>query len=339
MPKPIAPNTHPSPLIQSRPLPVGRASGVNPNVIVRANDSASFSGVSRELGALRTMLGRLAGSVSAGGGAPSDRAQGFLDEIRDEIQSLGEHAAHHGRAVTIKSRDVLGASFSFIGENPGGPISVNVEVTQSAQKAGLFLNLGASQRGGAGTINLATDSAFTIELTGKMGTRELSFASTQSLAQIATSINAFYEDTGVTATISGYGIKLSSNGLGSEDFVSVRVTEGTLSDGSGGNAGPLGVFQLEPDDFNDAQSTGVTFQDAINTVRDDGQDVQATINGRPTNTLGNVIVLRGEPFRGVLELSTGAAIDDAGVNAQNLGTFLAAIFDPQPGLGTYDALR
>ncbi len=337
MPAPISTT---SPLIHTRALAADQPAAPGSAVAAaRGTDSASLSGIGRELGRLRVMLGRLAGSVGIGTRGLSERAQGLLDETRDELQRLGEGRAQRGRSIAIKSSDVLDADFSFTGDNPGGPISVNVEITQSAQRAGLFLNLGASQTGGAGTIDLATGSAFTISITGSMGSREISFASTQTLAQVAAAINAFYEDTGVEAAISGYGIKLASSGLGSEDFVSFKVREGTLTDLSGGAAGPLGVFQLEPDDFNDAQQSGTTFANATNTIRDTGQDVRATINGRPTNTLGNVIVLRGEPFRGVLKLSTGPATDPAGVNAQNLGAFLAAVFDPQPGLDTNGRLR
>ncbi len=242
---------------------------------------------------ISSMLTELQGLLtqSANGAGLSDEEkeanQLQVDSILQTIDRLSNSTSFQGKqllngtfdyqttnvASTVTDFQINGAKFESANQ------SVDATVTQSAQKAGLFLNLGASASGGTGTINLATGSAFTVEIVGTKGSRELSFASTQTLSQIAAAINAFSEDTGVEASVSGYGVKLSSSSFGSSEFVSVKVTEGTLTDGSGGAAGTLGVYQLESDDFNDAVSSGTSFANAVNTIRDDGQDIDGTING------------------------------------------------------------
>ncbi|GJM17888.1 MAG: hypothetical protein DHS20C14_01010 [Phycisphaeraceae bacterium] len=246
---------------------------------------------------ISSMLTELQGLLtqSANGAGLSDEEkeanQLQVDSILQTIDRLSNSTSFQGKkllngtfdyqvtgvASTVTDFQINGAKFD------GASQSVDATVTQSAQKAGLFLNLGASASGGAGTIDLnlgSGESAFSIEIVGSLGSRELSFASTQTLTQIAAAVNAFTEDTGVVASVSGYGITLSSSNFGSDEYVSVKVTEGDLTDGSGGAAGALGVYQLEATNFADAQgSVASTFANASNPVRDDGQDIDGTING------------------------------------------------------------
>ena len=76
-----------------------------------------------------------------------------------------------------------------------------------------------------GNIDLggAQGSTFTIEISGALGSRELSFASTTAVADIVTAINTFTDVTGVTATASGTGFRIDSTDYGSSNFVSVKV--------------------------------------------------------------------------------------------------------------------
>lgn len=325
--------------ITTRPISIGRTGpGVNGGV-QRKPDSVSFSSVGRELGQLSTLLGRLRSAVRVGTGGATGRAQLDLDATRDQLQSLDDTRALGGRAVTIKSSDVLASSFFTLSDEGSDPIGVEVTVTQSAQPGGLFLNLGANRPGEFGTIDLATGSSFTIELVGPGGSRRLSFASSQTLGQITAAINAFSATTGIEAVVSGYGVKLKTQAFGGQEFVSVSVIEGSLRDRSFGAAGDLGVYELNPDDFGAASDDVISFLDAASPVVDLGQDVAATVNGRQAVATGNVIAFLDQPFGGLLELSTGAASDPSGVNAQNLGTFLAAILDPQPGLESNGDVR
>ncbi len=155
----------------------------------------------------------------------------------------------------------------------GKSLEVQAVITTSAQQAGLFLSLG-----GPLNLNGGTNSAFTIEITGSLGSRELSFASGTSIANMVDAINTFSAVTGVTATASGTtGIRLASQQYGSNAFVSTRIVNNANIQGTG-----LGVFQLTSDNFNTATAgSRVQFNStaASNGIRDKGQDVVATING------------------------------------------------------------
>lgn len=242
---------------------------------------------------ISTLLTELQGllTASANGAGLSDEEkdanQQQIDSILQTIDRLGNSTSFQGQkllnggfdyqvtgvAGSVTDFQINGAKFDT------GTQSVDAIVTQSAQQAGLFVNLGSNASGGSGAIDLSSGSAFTIEITGTRGSRELSFASGQTLDQIVSAINSFSADTGVEATVSGYGVRLTSDAFGSDEFVSVKVVEGDLTDASGGSAGTLGVFQLEDTDFNDAQASGTTFANASNPVRDTGQDIGGTING------------------------------------------------------------
>jgi flagellin len=169
----------------------------------------------------------------------------------------------------VSDYQVNGAKLAF-----GEELDVQAVVTTSAQQAGLFLSLG-----GALNLNGGTNSAFTIEITGSLGSRELSFASGTTVASIVDAINTFSAVTGVTATASstGAGFRLESEEYGSNAFVSTRIVNEADIQGTG-----LGIFQLNGTDFNTADASSVVAfnaSEAGNGVRDEGQDIVATING------------------------------------------------------------
>ena len=163
---------------------------------------------------------------------------------------------------------VNGAKLAF-----GGNIEVQAVVTTSAQQAGLFLSLG-----GPLNLNGGVNSAFTIEVTGSLGSRELSFASGTTISAIVNAINTFTAVTGVQAVASGTtGIRLESQQFGSNAFVSTRIVNPADIQGTG-----IGVFQLNGTNFNTADSSSAVAFNASaarNGIRDIGQDIVATING------------------------------------------------------------
>jgi flagellin len=150
-------------------------------------------------------------------------------------------------------------------------LDVNINVTESAQQAGLFLSMGGT------SIDLGgATSSFVIEIRGSLGARELTFSSGTTLSSVAAAVNTFKDVTGVEATASGSGLKLFSTNYGSSEFVSVKV----IDDGGIGTASNKGIYKLEDQDFTDAKAAvASTFANANNGLRDDGQDVRATING------------------------------------------------------------
>jgi len=127
---------------------------------------------------------------------------------------------------------------------------VDVNITQSAQQGSLFLSFGS---------------------------REVSFASQTSLADVAATINTFTDITGVTAEASGNGVVLRADDFGSDGFVSVQNTGDAVL-----NNANTGITQFSAQDQNtiDTSLGSVSFlSSGQNPVRDEGQDVQGTING------------------------------------------------------------
>lgn len=170
----------------------------------------------------------------------------------------------NGVASSVTDFQVRGAKFN------GASQAVSAIVTQSAQQAGLFMSFGAAN------IDLGSGQQFVIEVGGSAGNRELQFASGTSLANIAAAINAVNNVTGVTATVSGTGIRMVSDSFGSAEFVSLKVTN------AGGIAGGDGILSLSSTNFataNAASAQAFSSSTASNGIRDLGQDIGGTING------------------------------------------------------------
>ncbi|MEO1583002.1 MAG: flagellin [Planctomycetota bacterium] len=179
------------------------------------------------------------------------------------------------QAAGVDDLRVNGAKFE------GDNLDVNVLVTQSAQRAGLFLSLGAGglDLGGATATDGAT-STFVVEIGGSIGSREFSFASGTTTAQIQDTINTFSDITGVSAVASGNGVRLQSTEFGGDEFVNVVVVDDAQQAGN--------ITTLTADNFaaGDADAGAFNSTAASNGVRDDGQDLGATINGIVATTNG-----------------------------------------------------
>jgi len=177
---------------------------------------------------------------------------------------------------------------------------VQVLVTQSAQNAGLFLSMDGN------SLDLsASDARLVFEVAGAKGSRQFTFASGTATSSIASQINTFKEITGVSAAVSGDGIRLDSSEFGSNEFVSVNVVD------DGGQTG--GVALLSAGDTGTAVGAGFTNLSAVtNAVRDEGQDVGAIINGINATADGKTARINTDFLDVELTLNTSGA--------QNLGS-------------------
>jgi flagellin len=203
-----------------------------------------------------------------------------------------------GVATGVSDYRVNAAKFS------GASLGVDVQVTNSAQQAGLYLSAGGS------AVDLTTGSSLVLEVTGSKGSRELTFASGTTLAKIVDAINTFTDVTGVAATASGTGVKLMSSDFGSAEFVKVKVINAAgINATTNGDAGtPVrGIYQLGSADFNVAQTTGTTFTNATNGVNDNGQDIRATINGIAATSNGKTARINTDFLDVEVTLSTAKA--------------------------------
>jgi len=154
-----------------------------------------------------------------------------------------------------------------------------------------------------------------IEITGAEGSRGISFASGTSLGEIADVINSFTSVTGVEATAAGNDIKVNSTELGADEFVSVKVVD------AGGQAG--GINNLDPTNTNElgAGTLAGTFAStaAANGITDNGQDVEAFVNGQRATTNGSNIRINTD----FLDVDIDLASAGGAVNAQAVGSLTA----------------
>jgi flagellin len=238
-------------------------------------------GLQEVSGLLTELQGLITNSANKAGLSESEKQANQLqvDSILQTIDRISAATSFQGTkllngnfdykvnaiASGIADFKINGAKFN------SNSLDVNVLVTQSAQKGVLYLSM-------AGTsIDLGTNSSFTIEIAGSLGSRELTFSSGTTNAQIAAAINTFSEITGVKATASATGIKLASSDFGSSKFVSVKVVaDGTMA---GTNVGIYGFNATNANAVDASSLVAFNAGTAKNGVRDDGQDLGATING------------------------------------------------------------
>jgi flagellin len=185
----------------------------------------------------------------------------------------------------------------------GSTVVVQALVTKSAQTGTLFLSTGATLDLGGGGSGL-----FTIEVGGELGSRELSFASGTTRAQISAAINTYKDVTGVSASTFTSGtitnIRLNSTNYGSDSFVSVKTVN------AGGIAGTgVGIYGANgaAATLNPSTSINSTFAAATNGVRDVGQDIVATINGVSATSKGRNIRVNTDFLDVEITLKTGTA--------------------------------
>ncbi len=190
----------------------------------------------------------------------------------------------------------------------GQNITVQAIVTTSAQTGALYLSTGAS-------LNLAgSGQQFTIEVSGQFGSRELSFASSTSRADIATAINTYKDVTGVSASVvtsgTSNGLALRSTNFGSDAFVSVKVVN------AAGITGGAGIYRSLATNGNAIDTaSGTAFASATNGVRDAGQDLVATINGVAATSKGRTARINSDFLDVELTFNTATATQVGSVSA------------------------
>jgi flagellin len=201
-----------------------------------------------------------------------------IDRIADSTTFQGIKLLNGNFDYTVTNVDATVSDFKVNGAKmeSGSTQDVQVIVTQSAQTAGLFLSTG-------GALDLGTGSTFTVEISGELGARELSFASGTTQAQMVAAINSYKDVTGLSAKSSGTGVVLNSTEYGSDAFVSVKVIDdGTITD-----TGTMGIYGMQSGDATSADTSSHTdFSAATTAVKDAGQNLGASINGITATTDG-----------------------------------------------------
>lgn len=277
----------------------------------------------QEVSTLLTELqGLLTSSANSAGLSDSEREANQLqiDSILQTIDRVASSTSFQGTkllsgnfdyqtdsvAAGVSDFRVNGAKFE------GSSLAVDAIVTQSAQQAGLYLSLGGA------ALDLGTGSAFTIEIAGAKGTRELQFSSGQTIASIVAAVNTFSDVTGVTASAGTTGVTLRSEDFGSNEYISVTV----IDDGDIGTATNIGIYDFESGDNSTIDTSAHTdFTDtstAGNGVRDDGQDIAGTVNGLLATGKGKTLAVNSDFLDVSITLDTSTAQALASVSAFNI---------------------
>jgi len=226
-------------------------------LVVEAANTGAISAEERHANQLQIdsaieSITRISNSVSFGG---LKLLNGSLDYVLSGLQS-----------DSIAKATIFGANFA---RQPN--IQVNVSVIASAQTANLFLSAPT------GTFLSTT----TLEVSGNEGVQTIDILSGQTISEVAAAINSFKAATGVSATLINpldvtSGLRLSSVGYGSQDFVSLKRLGGPSNGGFFKTYELIGNASV-PQNFSLSDPTITPLLTASN--RDQGRDVSAVVNG------------------------------------------------------------
>lgn len=176
-------------------------------------------------------------------------------------------------------------------------LSVDAIVTLSAQQAGLYLSLG----GGIVDLTAATDS-FVFEVAGSKGSREFQFASGATLAQVTAAVNSFTDVTGIVASAATAGVVLRSKEFGSNEFTEVTVVD------DGNIAAGDGIHVMSTTDFDVIRTAAAsTFALATNGIRDEGQDIEGSVNGLTGVGVGKTLSVNSDFLDVAFTLNTATS--------------------------------
>ncbi|RNC82063.1 MAG: flagellin [Phycisphaera sp.] len=273
-------------------------------------------GLSEVSGLLTELQGLITNSANDAGLSKAEKEANQLqiDSILQTIDRVADQTSFQGtkllngnfdfrvssQASGIDDLRVNGAKFE------GSSLDVDVLVTQSAQRAGQFLSFGATSLNlGGATATDGASSTFVIEVAGSLGSREFSFASGTTVAQIAETVNTFSDVLGVSAVASGNGVRLQSSEFGSNEFVTTKIVDDAQQ---GGN-----VTSYLATEFGNGDADLGAFNStaATNGIRDIGQDIGATINGIVATTNGKTAKIDTDFLNLEISLDT--------TNSQTLG--------------------
>lgn len=280
-------------------------------------------GLSEIDGLLNELDGLAVQAANTAGMSDAER-EALQLEADSIVQSIDRIAARNGFAGTTLSDGSVGNEVSNVSANAesvdvyatnlaeGESVNVDVAVTGAAEQGALALDFA----GGALDLGSGADT-FELTISGADGSADFVFASGTTIDDVASIINSRSGSTGVEARVSGTSVVLTSSGFGSDEFVSVEVTD------DGNIAGGGAVYQYEDGSPGTLDAgSGIAFGDADN-VRDEGRDVRGTINGVVASGNGTSLSIDTAALSVSVDLATGVPVG-GGANAVTTGAVRAA---------------
>lgn len=205
-----------------------------------------------------------------------------VDTILDTINRIATSTEFSGKKLLNGSLDYTTSSMPTSGITDlkinsariaqGSARTVVLAITTSAQTAKLTYT-------GATTPTTTT----TIQVSGKYGTEQFTFASSTTIANVVTAVNAVKSLTGVSARVSGTALNFHSTDYGANAFVSVEALQGTFTVTGGTSA-----------------------------TKDYGRDVGVTVNGTKAIASGLNVSVRSTALSADMTLSAWYGTRPAG---------------------------
>jgi flagellin len=253
-----------------------------------ALSSGQVSADQLQVDSVLTTINRIAGNTTFNG---TQLLNGNLDYVTSSVKTSALQNLQINTALLPDS----------------GNLTVNVAVTKAATEAKISSSVGS------------TASAVTLQVTGNLGSIQLSFASGTHTSAIAAAVNAVTNQTGVTASaaLSGTASKnltLLSNTYGSDEFVSVKASSSTALS------------------FNETQTSGTNASVTVNGAVADvsGLDVSYSTPGLDLSfdlATGLNSASKTESFTitgGGANFALGALVNDAGKASIGIGSVTTA---------------
>ncbi|MBN1344958.1 MAG: flagellin [Phycisphaerae bacterium] len=252
----------------------------------------------------------------------SERAanQMQIDSLLDSIDRIsgtttfgGNKLLDGSKGYTVSDVDTANVAdheiFSASGVGSSG-LDVNVDVTQAAENAGLFMAVDD------GTSVVGDDGTIEFELTGSQGSQTFTFSAGTSYDDMAAAVNEWSESTGVTAEAysagGNDGLRFMSQEMGSDESVALRIID---DGGRTGDVYQLQTGQADPTQNGEADLTAATSLadlEGQGPAYDEGVDVGGTINGHVAAGDGQTLTVDSSGLDMRITLRQDAAKDLTG---------------------------
>ncbi len=146
-----------------------------------------------------------------------DQAVSSIDRLVNTTTFNGQHLLNGTYAINTTGIDSSKITDVDITSRPvGTSTNLQLDVVSAAQLAEITFS----------AAGLSHDNHVTLEITGNLGSVELSFAGSSSIEEMASSINANTAATGVQAVASNDVLYIQSEEYGEDQFVSVHTVHG-----------------------------------------------------------------------------------------------------------------
>ncbi|HRK32206.1 MAG TPA: flagellin [Tepidisphaeraceae bacterium] len=189
-----------------------------------------------------------------------------IDSILNTINRIAGSTSFQGSKLLNGNYDY---TTSGVASTALTDVRINAARVPDGATTNVVVNVTTSAQTGVVSFSGSTAGAVTIEITGNLGTQQLSFASGTTASSIATAIAGVASVTGVSAVLSGGAAAITSTEFGSEQFVSVRALSGTFSVTGGTNGKDFGRDAVVNVNGASAQAQGKTIS-----YRSGGLDVE-----------------------------------------------------------------